>query len=89
MLAALETVPYMHLQDLDRLRRFIVMRRNCTWSELGCFVPSAEVAKKRFRHWAQRGIFDRLMECSHPLAEPDVLHIDSTGHQCCRATAAT
>jgi hypothetical protein len=59
MLAALETVPYMHCRDLDRLRRFIsacfvVMRTNLTWAELGGLVPSAETAKKRFRRWARR-----------------------------------
>ena len=85
MLAALETVPYMHGRDLDRLRCFIsacfvVMRTNLTWAELGGLVPSAEAAKKRFRRWAKRGVFDRLMECSQPVAAPDVLHI---GRTCC------
>ena len=52
MLAALETVPYMHLHDLDCLHRFVsacfvVMRTNLTWAELGCLVPSAEAAKRR------------------------------------------
>jgi transposase len=92
MLAAVEAVPYMHCHDLDRLRRFIsacfvVMRSDCTWSELACFFPSAEAAKKRFRRWAKRGIFDRLMECSQPTAEPDVLHIDSTSIKCHRTAA--
>ncbi len=46
MLATLETVPYMHGRDLNRLRRFIsacfvVMRTNLTWAELGGLVPSA------------------------------------------------
>ena len=84
MLAALETVPYRHCRDLDRLRRctsacFAVLRTNLTWAELGGLVPSAEAAKKRFRRWAKRGVFDRLMECSQPVAAPAVLHIDSTG----------
>ncbi len=53
MLAALATVPYMPLNDLERLRRFVsacfvVMRTNLTWAELGCLVPSAEAAKRRF-----------------------------------------
>ncbi len=83
MFAALETVPYMHCRDLDRLRCFIsacfvVMRTNLTWAELGGLVPSAETAKKRFRRWAKKGVFDRLMECSQPVVAPDVLHIDST-----------
>ncbi len=81
--SAVETVPDMHCRDLDRLRRFIsacfvVMRTNLTWAELGGLVPSAEAAKKRFRRWATRGVFDRLMDCSQPVAAPDVLHIDST-----------
>ena len=89
MLAALETVPYMPLNDLDRLRRFVsacfvVMRTNPTWAELGCLVPSAEAAKKRFRNWAKNGVFDRLMECSQLVAAPDVLHIDSTSIKCHR-----
>ena len=47
VLEALRREPYMHLTDLGRLRRFVsacfvVLRRNCTWVELGCFVPSAE-----------------------------------------------
>ena len=94
MLAALETVPYVPLNDLDRLRRFVsacfvVMRTNLTWAELGCLVPSAEAAKRRFRRWAKRGVFDRLMECSQPVAAPDVLHIDSTSIKCHRtATGA-
>ncbi|MGI4941610.1 MAG: transposase [Janthinobacterium lividum] len=84
MLAALATVPYMLLNDLDRLRRFVsacfvVMRTNLTWAELGCLAPSAEAAKRRFRHWAKKGVLDRLMQCSQPVAAPDVLHIDSTG----------
>ncbi len=92
MLAALETVPYMHCRDLDRLRCFIsacfvVMRTNLTWAELGGLVPSAETAKKRFRRWAKKGVFDRLMECSQPVAEPDVLHIDSTSIKCHRTAA--
>ncbi len=81
MLAALETVPCMHCRDLNRLRCFIsacfvVMRTNLTWAELGGLVPSAETAKKRFRRWAKKGVFDRLMECSQPVAAPDVLRID-------------
>ena len=94
MLAALATVPYMHLHDLDRLRRFVgacfvVMRTNLTWAELGCLVLSADAAKRRFRRWAKKGIFDRLMECSQPAAAPDVLHIDSTSVKCHRtATGA-
>ena len=92
MLSALETVPYMHRRDLNRLRCFIsacfvVMRTNLTWAELGGLVPSAETAKKRFRRWAKKGVFDRLMECSQPVAEPDVLHIDSTSIKCHRTAA--
>ena len=84
MLTALETVSYVPLNDLNRLRRFVsacfvVMRTNLTWAELGCLVPSAEAAKRRFRRWAKRGVFDRLIECSQPVAAPDVLHIDSPG----------
>ena len=84
-LAVLETVPYMHCRDLDRLRCFIsacfvVMRTNLTWAELGGLVPSAETAQKRFRRWAKKDVFDRLMECSQPVAAPGVLHIDSTVH---------
>jgi hypothetical protein len=41
-------------------------------------VLSAEAAKKRFRRWAKKRVFARLMECSQPVAAPDVLHIDST-----------
>ncbi len=83
MLAALGTVPYTHLHDRGRLRRFIsacfvVMRTNLTWAELGCLVPSAGAAQRRFPRWAKRGIFDRLIRCSQPVAAPDVLHIDST-----------
>jgi hypothetical protein len=36
-------------------------------------MPSAEAAKKRFRRWAKKSVFDRLMECSQPVAAPDVL----------------
>lgn len=94
MLAALETVPYMHLHDPGRLHRFVsacfvVMRTNLTWAELGCLVPSAEAAKRRFRRWAKKGTFDRLLQCSQPVAAPDVLHIDSTCIKCHRtATGA-
>lgn len=94
MLAVLETVPYMHLHALDRLHRFVsacfvVMRTNLTWAELGCFVPSAEAAKRRFRRWVKRGVFDRLRQCSQPVAAADVLHIDSTSVKChCTATGA-
>jgi transposase len=92
MLAALETVPYMHCRDLDRLRCFIsacfvVMRTDLTWAELGGLVPSAETSKKRFRRWAKKGVFNRLMECSQLIAAPDVLHIDSTSIKCHRTTA--
>ena len=91
MLATLETVPYMRLTALERLRRFIsacfvVRRTNLTWAELGCLVPFAEAAKKsRFRRWAKRGVFDRLTECSQPVAAPDVLHIDSPAFCVARA----
>lgn len=94
MLAALRLVPYMHCHDPERLRRFVnacfvVMRSNLTWAELGSFVPSAEAAKKRFRRWAKRGVWDRLMQCSQPVVGPDVLHIDSTSIKCHRtATGA-
>ena len=74
----------MHLHDLDALRRFVsacftVLRRNCTWTELACFVTSAEVVKKRFWLWAKKAVWERLMAHSQPVAGPDVLHIDSTG----------
>ena len=53
VLEGLRQEPHMHTHDLDGLRRFVsacfvVLRRNCTWAELGCFVPSAAAAKKRF-----------------------------------------
>jgi len=65
------------------------MRSNLTWAELGHRNSSAEAAKKRFRRWAKRGVFDRLMQCSQPTAGPDVLHIDSTSVKCHRtATGA-
>ena len=94
VLEGLRQEPHMHTHDLDGLRRFVsacfvVLRRNCTWAELGCFVPSAEAAKKRFRRWAKRGVWERLMQHSQPLAGPDVLHIDSTSIKCHRtATGA-
>lgn len=94
VLEALRREPYMHLTDLGRLRRFVsacfvVLRRNCTWAELGCFVPSAEAAKRRFRRWAKKGVWDRLLQRSQPVAGPDVLHIDSTAIKCHRtATGA-
>lgn len=94
MLAALGEVPHMRLHDPDGLRRFVsachaVLRCNVTWAELACFVPSAEAAKKRFRRWAKWGVWDRLLQCSQPVAEPDVLHVDSTSVKCHRtATGA-
>ena len=94
VLEALRREPYMHLSNPDRLRRFVsacfvVLRRNCTWAELGCFVPSAEAAKRRFRRWAKKGVWDRLLQHSQPVAGPDVLHIDSTAIKCHRtATGA-
>ena len=83
VLEALRREPYMHLSDLGRLRRFVsacflVLRRNCTWAELGCFAPSADAAKRRFSRWAKKGVWERLLQRSQPLAEPDVLHVDST-----------
>jgi len=74
----------MHLNDLGRLRRFVsacfvVLRRNCTWAELGCFVPSAEATKQWLRRWAQKSVWEHLMQHSQPMAEPDVLQMDSTG----------
>jgi len=54
---------------------FVVMRRNCTWDELACFVPSAGTAKKRFRRWAKQGVWERLMQCSQG---PDVRRRDYT-----------
>ena len=94
VLEGLRQEPHMPLRDLDRLRRFVsacfvVLRRNCTWAELACFVPSADAAKKRFRRWAKKGVWERLLEHSQPVAEPDVLHIDSTTIKCHRiATGA-
>ena len=92
VLEALRCEPYMHTHDLGRLRRFVsacfvVLRRNCTWAELGCFVPSADAAKRRFRRWAKKGVWDRLMQHSQPAAEPDVLHVDSTAIKCHRTAA--
>ena len=89
MVAALETVPHMRMHDLDGLRRFVVacflvMRSNLTWAELGHHDTTAEAVKKRFRRWAKKGVFDRLMECSQPIAGPDVLHVDSTSVKCHR-----
>lgn len=91
MVAALEKVPHMRLHDLDGLRRFVsacfvVLRCNCTWSELGWRVTSADAARKRFRRWASKGVWDRLLDCSQPLAAPDVLHIDSTSVKCHRTS---
>ena len=59
VLHGLRREPYMHLSDLGRLRRFVsacflVLQRDCTWAELGCFVPFAEAVKKWFRRWAKR-----------------------------------
>ena len=90
VLEGLQQKPYMHLHDLDALRGFVsacfaVLRRNCTWTELACFAFSAEAAKKRFRRWAKQGVWERLLAHSQPLAEPDVLHIDSTTIKCHRA----
>jgi len=81
----------MHLHDLDGLRRFVgacflVLRQGCTWAELAYLVPSADAARKRFRRWAEKGVFDRLLAQSQPLAGPDVLHIDSTSIKCHRTT---
>jgi len=82
------------MHDLAGLRRFVtacflVVRSNLTWAELGGVVPSAEAAKKRFRRWAKRGAFDRLIQFSQPVAGPDVLHIDSASIKCRRtATGA-
>ena len=83
MLEALRCEPYVHLTDLGRLRRFVsacfvFLRRNCTWPKFGCFVPSTETAERRFRRWAKKGVWDRLLQRSQPLAGPDVLHFDST-----------
>ncbi len=82
----------MHLHDTDAMRRFVsacfaVLRRNCTWAELACFVSSAEAAKKRFRRWAKKGVWERLLVHSQPVAQPDVLHIDSTTIKCHRTAA--
>ncbi len=72
MLAALETVPGMHL---DRLRRFVVMPTSLTRTEPGCLAPSAKTAKRRsHRRVTREGVFDPLMERSQPVAAPDVLH---------------
>ena len=84
----------MRLHDMEGLRRFVsacfvVLRCNLTWAELGCLVPSADAARKRFRRWVAKGTFDRLMACSQPKAGPDVLHVDSTSVKCHRtATGA-
>jgi len=68
MLAALETVFYMHGHDLDRLRHFVsacfvVLRTNPTWAELGCLVPPAEAARSQGAalspHHAQPGNRER------------------------------
>ena len=82
VLEGLRSEPHMH--DLDGLCRFVsaccaVLRRNCTWAELACFVSSAEAAKKHFRRWAKKGMWGRLMAYLQRVAGPDVLHIDSTG----------
>ena len=92
MLAALETMPYLHCRDLDWLRRsvgacLVVMPTNLTWAGLGRLVPSADAAKKRFRNWSERGVLDRLMQCSQSLAAPDMLHIGSTSIKCHRTAA--
>ena len=91
VLEGLRQEPHMHAHDLDALRRFVsacfaVLRRNCTWAELACFVSSAEAVKKRFRRWAKKGVWERLMTHSQPLAGPDVLHIDSTSIKCHRTS---
>lgn len=94
VLEGLQQEPHMHLHDTDAMRRFVsacfaVLRRNCTWAELACFVSSAEAAKKRFRRWAKKGVWERLLEHSQPVAGPDMLHIDSTTIKCHRtATGA-
>ena len=59
VLEGLQQEPYMHRHDLNALRRFVsacfaVLRRNCTWADLACFVTSAEAAKKRFRRWIKK-----------------------------------
>lgn len=92
MVGVLEEVPHMRTHDLDGLRRFVsacfvVLRCNCTWAELGWLVPSADAARKRFRRWAEKGIFDRLLAHSQPKAGPDVLHVDSTSIKCHRTAA--
>ena len=47
MLAGLRQELHMHLHDLEARRRFVsacfaVLRLNCTWAELACFVSSTE-----------------------------------------------
>jgi len=94
MWPALAAEPHMRLHDPGGLRRFVgaclfVLRQGCTWTELGWLVPSADAARKRFRRWAVKGVWDRLLACSQPVAAPDVLHIDSTAIKCHRtATGA-
>ncbi|UFN51590.1 IS5 family transposase (plasmid) [Roseomonas sp. OT10] len=81
----------MHLHDPDALRRFVgacflVLRQGCSWAELGCLVPSADAARRRFRRWARKGVFERLFQSSQPRAAPDVLHVDSTSVKCHRTS---
>ena len=90
VLAALAEAPHMRLRDPDNLRRFVgaccaVLGCNCMRAELGCLVPSAGAAKKRFRRWARKGVRDCLMQRSQPVAQPDVPHIDNASIECRRA----
>lgn len=94
MTTVLEGVPHMRLHGRDGLRRFVSacfveLRCNLTWAELECLMPSADTARKRFWDWAFKGVSGRLLNCSQPLAGPDMLHMDSTNVQCHRtATGA-
>ena len=50
---------------------------------------TGEINACRFRRWAKKGVWDRLLQHSQPVAGPDVLHIDSTAIKCHRtATGA-
>jgi transposase len=85
----LTTVKGIHCRNSESLRTFIegvyyVLRTGCQWRMLPKCYGHWRAVHKRFKHWAERGIWEELMESVSDVDMQDAM-IDSTivrAHAC-------
>ena len=81
--AKLVAIPGIWKRDVERLRRFVeavvyVLRTGVAWEDLPERFGKPNSLYRRFRRWAQQGIWDALFESGIPEDELETVMVDAT-----------